>query len=89
MDLIREHLIYSNVPVTICFGILNQQEQYDCIRLLLATRTKDVKICKHTNTNKYIDKLLSIIDATIINCNSKENLPSSPSLFSSGFVLNH
>ena len=89
METIREQLLYKQNKVNICMRNLSPKEQYECIRLLLATRTKDVKICKHTNTNKYIDKLLSIIDATIINCNSKENLPSSPSLFSSGFVLNH
>ena len=89
MDIIREHLMYKNVPLQIEMKTLKPTEQYEVIRLLLATRTKDVKICKHSNTNKYIDKLLSMLDTSIINCISKENLPSSPSLFSSGFILNH
>jgi hypothetical protein len=74
MDLIREHLIYGNVLTTICFGTLKPQEQYECIRLLLATRTKDVKICKHDCTNKYIDKLLSKIDVESINCLTDQKL---------------
>jgi hypothetical protein len=86
MDLIREHLIYSNVPITICFGTLKPQEQYECIRLLLATRTKDVKICKHDNTNKYVNELLAMMKSEIIDCKSDEKSPSS--LFtSSSFIL--
>jgi hypothetical protein len=68
MDLIREHLIYGNVSTTICFELLKPQEQYECIRLLLATRTKDVKLCKHDCTNKYIDKLLTQLEVEVINC---------------------
>jgi len=68
MDVIREHLIYGNVSTTICFEVLKPHEQYECIRLLLATRTKDVKLCKHDSTNKYIDKLLAQINIEIIDC---------------------
>ncbi len=58
MDIIREHLIYKDIPIHICFNKLKPTEQYECIRLLFATRTKDVFICKHNSINSYIDKLL-------------------------------
>jgi hypothetical protein len=58
MDLIREHLIYKDIPIHICFSKLKPTEQYECIRLLFATRTKDVFICKHNSVNSYIEKLL-------------------------------
>ena len=61
MDVIREHLIYKDVPIHICFGKLKPIEQYECIRLLLATRTKDVLICKHNSVNKYIQELLELL----------------------------
>ena len=58
MDLIREHLIYKDIPIHICFSKLKSIEQYECIRLLFATRTKDVFICKHGCINPYVEKLL-------------------------------
>jgi len=78
MDLIREHLIYSNVSITICLGTLKPQEQYECIRLLLATRTKDVKVCNHGSTNKYIDKLLTQVNVELIDCIDDKKLTPSP-----------
>ena len=70
MDLIREHLMYKDVPLHICFKSLKPQEQYECIRLLLVTRTKDVTICKHKSTNKHIDALLSFLSLTFLDCTS-------------------
>ena len=58
MDLIREHLIYKDIPIHIFFIKLKPTEQYECIRLLFATRPKDVFICKHNSVNQYIEKLL-------------------------------
>jgi hypothetical protein len=46
MDEISNLLIYKNVPISICLGKLDKPDQYECIRLLIATRTKDVKICR-------------------------------------------
>lgn len=76
MDLIREHLIYSEVPITICLKTIKPQEQYELIRLLLATRTKNVFICTHDSTNDYIDKLLKNLDVKFTQC----HLESSPHL---------
>jgi hypothetical protein len=58
MDAIREQLIYKEGKVQICMKDLSAQEQYELIRLLLATRTKDVLICKHNSINTYINTLL-------------------------------
>jgi len=37
---------------------LTPQEQYECIRLFLATRTKDVCVCSHGATNHYVESIL-------------------------------
>jgi hypothetical protein len=67
MDLIREHLIYKDVPLTICMQNLKQQEQYEVIRLLLATR-KDIKVCLHGLTNIYVQQLLDELEIPIQDC---------------------
>jgi hypothetical protein len=59
MDLIREHLIYKSVPITIEIDALKTQEQYEVIRLLLACRKEDVCVLVSDKTNKYILELLS------------------------------
>ena len=56
MDVIREHLMYKNVPLKIEMNILRKVEQYEVIRLLLATRTKDVVVKVDDSINKYILK---------------------------------
>jgi hypothetical protein len=68
MDLIREHLIYKDVPLTICMGQLKPCEHYEVIRCLLATRTNDVSICTHDTTNDYINQLLKKLDVQFIQC---------------------
>jgi len=70
MDLIREQLIYKNVPTVICFKDLKPIEQYECIRLLLATRTKDVQVCKHGIDNPRINRLLLATKVTIASCST-------------------
>lgn len=74
MDLIREHLIYKNVPTTICMKELKPIEQYEVIRLILATRTENVSICTHESTNSYIDGLLKKLPVKFIQCFSETNL---------------
>lgn len=59
MDLIREHLIYKDVPITVCMKNLKQQEQYEVIRLLLATRKANVTLCLHGLKNVYISELVA------------------------------
>lgn len=63
MELLREQLMYKDNKVTICMAKLSPAEQYECIRLLLATRTKDVEICTHDSTNEYITALLKQLPA--------------------------
>jgi hypothetical protein len=63
MELIREQLTYKDNQVTICMAKLSPAEKYECIRLLLATRTKDVQICTHDATNEYITTLLKQLPA--------------------------
>jgi len=59
MDLIREHLIYKSVPITIEIDALKTQEQYEVIRLLLACRKEDVCVLVSDKTNKYILELIT------------------------------
>ena len=72
MDVIREHLIYKDVPLTICMGKLTQQERYEVIRLLLATRTKDVSICTHDATNDCLNKILKELKVSFTQCWTQE-----------------
>ena len=68
MELIREHLIYKDVPLKICMKDLKPVEQYEVVRLLLATRTKDVSICTHECTNEYIMKLFNQLPVQFYQC---------------------
>jgi len=65
MDVIREHLMYKNVPLKIEMNILRTVEQYEVIRLLLATRTKDVVVKVDDSINKYILNLLQKTGVTL------------------------
>jgi hypothetical protein len=71
MELIREHLVYKDVPLTICMKELKSVEQYECIRLLLATRTKDVSVCTHQSTTPQIERLLQKIKVQFLECCSQ------------------
>lgn len=72
MDVIREHLIYKDVPIMICFKDLKPVEQYEVVRFLLATRTKDVSICTHESTNEYITVLLKKLPVEFVQCFAQE-----------------
>ena len=67
MDLIREHLIYKDVPITIEIDKLKTQEQYEVIRLLLASRNKKdvISVITSQSTNKYIKSLLHDLKISI------------------------
>ncbi len=54
MDLLREHLMYKDVPTHICMAKLNRHEQYEILRLVMATRTKNVTICEEGIINDYL-----------------------------------
>jgi hypothetical protein len=73
MEIIREHLIYKDVQITICMKELKPVEQYEVIRILLATRTKNVKICTHEATNEYITELLKKLPVEFVQCFVEES----------------
>ena len=68
MDVIRERILYKDKDVNVCFKEFTRKEQYECIRLIVSTRTENVKICKHENTNWYIDKLIEELKLQCIHC---------------------
>jgi hypothetical protein len=75
MDLIREHLIYKDVPIVICMAKLKPQEQYEIIRLLLATRKTNVKVCLHGILKSYLMKLIDDVGVEIIQtCSESQGL---------------
>jgi len=65
MDVIREHLMYKNIPIRIELNTLKSTEQYEVVRLLLATRTKDVVVKVDDSVNKYVRNLLEKIGVTL------------------------
>lgn len=74
MDVIREHLMYKDVPITICMKNLKPTEQYEVVRLILASKTKNVSICTHESTNSYIDGLLKNLSVKYIQCFSEDQV---------------
>lgn len=64
--------MYKDVPTTICMKDLKPGEQYEVIRILLATRTEGVKICTHEATNEYITELLKKLPVEFVQCFAKE-----------------
>lgn len=68
MDLIREHLMYKQTDLKICFSKLTTQEQYECIRLILASCRSNIEICTHEVNNPYILCLLKDIPVKFIQC---------------------
>jgi hypothetical protein len=75
MELIREQLLYKQNSLTICFGSLNTYEHYECLRLLLASRTKDVSICLHSVSNPYILKLVDKVGLVKTDCSATSEQP--------------
>lgn len=66
MDLIREHLIYKDVPLQICFKKVT--EHYEIIRCLLATRTNNVSICCLESSNIFIQLLVKKMGVQLVDC---------------------
>lgn len=67
MDIIRESLTYKKNTVHVCLGTLNRQEQYEFVRLLLATRTTGVTLCD-CQPNQYVLRVLSRLGLERIKC---------------------
>ena len=74
MEVLREKLLYNTNKVHICMRDFSKQEHYEIIRLLLATRTKDVSICTHEATNSYVDSILKDLNVTFYRCFEPESL---------------
>lgn len=68
MDILREQLIYKNVPVHICMKSLKPVEHYEVIRLILATRTENIHICHHDSVNSYILTILQKLPIQLYQC---------------------
>lgn len=60
MDLIRETLMYKNNVLHVCMNTLTRQEQYEFLRLIVATRKEGVTVC-YDNSNIYITCILDKI----------------------------
>ena len=65
MDIIREHLMYKNVHLEISMKTLKVPEQYEVVRLLLATRTKDVVVKVDDSVNKYVLNIMKKIGVSV------------------------
>jgi hypothetical protein len=68
MNTVREQLLYNGNKVHVCMRDFTKKEHYEIIRLLLATRIKDVFICTHEATNAYIDKILKNLPVSFYQC---------------------
>jgi len=67
MEIIRESLLYKTNSVNVCLGLLNRQEQYEFLRLLLATRITDVHICD-CQPNQYVLRVLEYLNIPRTRC---------------------
>ena len=73
MDVIREHLMYKNTPLVICMSKLTPQEQYECIRILLESKTP-VKLCLHDSSNQHVIQILKELEVKFVQCWAEEIL---------------
>jgi hypothetical protein len=53
MEGIREQLLYNKNSLHVCMKTLTRQEQYEFVRLLMATRFEGVQIC-NCECNQYV-----------------------------------
>ena len=73
MDLIRESLVYKNNVLHVCMNSLTRQEQYEFVRLVLATRKEGITFC-YDNSNAYITCILKIIGLERFNCEKQQQV---------------
>jgi hypothetical protein len=66
MELIREHLMYKDVPLTICVHSLTSADHYELLRCLLATRTNNVSICCTESSNVFIQVVLKKLPLQLV-----------------------
>jgi hypothetical protein len=70
MDIIREQLMYKSNTLHVCMNTLSRQEQYEFLRLLMATRKEGVTFC-YDNSNQYVTCILEKIGLERIKCPQK------------------
>ena len=49
MELIREQLLYKENTVHVCMNTLTREEQYEFVRLIMATRILNISYCCQPN----------------------------------------
>jgi hypothetical protein len=72
MDVIRESLIYKNNVLHVCMNSLTRQEQYEFLRLVVATRKEGITFC-YDNSNSYIVCILEKIQLKRIKCEKHQD----------------
>lgn len=70
MDIIREQLMYKSNTLHVCMNTLSRQEQYEFLRLLMATRKEGVTFC-YDNSNQYVTCILEKIGLERTKCPQK------------------
>ncbi len=60
--------MYKNDPLTICMAKLTPQEQYECIRIVLESKSTSISICTHDSTNECIMKILKELPVQFVQC---------------------
>jgi len=60
MDIIREQLTYKSNTLHVCLNTLTRQEQYEFLRLVIATRKDRITFC-YDNSNQYVTCILEKI----------------------------
>ena len=60
MDILRESLIYKTNNLDVCMKTLTRQEQYEFLRLIMATRKHGIQICD-CECNSYVLRVLRLL----------------------------
>jgi len=67
MELIREQLMYKTNNLHVCMKTLTRQEQYEFIRLIMATRLDGVSVCD-CECNQYVRCVLKRLGLERTHC---------------------
>jgi hypothetical protein len=67
MDIIREQLTYKSNTLHVCLNTLTRQEQYEFLRLVIATRKDGITFC-YDNSNQYVTCILEKIGLERVKC---------------------
>lgn len=73
MELIKETLMYKNNVLHVCMNTLTRQEQYEFLRLIIATRKEGITFC-YDNSNAYITCILEKIGLERFNCEKQQEV---------------